>query len=74
MTYISDTLGSIDVSPYIPSWEVPEEYTGAMYSAANRVGSGVGYILDTPGLHYVKHGVNEVYQQVCVCVWVFWAF
>ncbi|RUS87829.1 hypothetical protein EGW08_004428 [Elysia chlorotica] len=63
MTYISDNLAKLDVSPYMPSWKVPEEYTSAIYNAAGQVGSGVDYVLEAPGLHYVKHGVNEVYQQ-----------
>ncbi|GFS10552.1 microsomal triglyceride transfer protein large subunit [Elysia marginata] len=63
VTYISDRLNAIDVSSYIPSLEIPEDYTNAIYNVHNAINTKVGHMLDAPGLRYVKGGLNEVYQQ-----------
>ena len=64
VTYISDRLNAVDLSSYVPSLEIPEKYTNAMYNVHNAINTRVGHMLDAPGLHYVKGGLNEVYQQV----------
>ncbi|GFS05085.1 apolipophorin long isoform [Elysia marginata] len=63
MNYVSDTLGDIDMSAYIPSWEMPEEYSSAIYTAADHIGSGVDMVMGAPVLRHVRKGTNELYQQ-----------
>ncbi|GFS01680.1 apolipophorin [Elysia marginata] len=62
-SYVSDALGDVDVTSYVPSWEIPEEYSSALYSAVGHVGSGVSMMMDVPGLRHVKRGAHELYQQ-----------
>ncbi|GFO07614.1 beta-1,3-glucan-binding protein [Plakobranchus ocellatus] len=63
VTYISDSLNNMDVSPYIPSFEIPEEYTNAIYNVHDAINSRLGDMMDAPGLRHVQGGMNEVYQQ-----------
>jgi len=65
--YIADRLSevkNVDISPYITSIEVPEEYSNAIYSARDSAVSGMKDLWERPEMNMVRGNLNKVYQQV----------
>ncbi|XP_012935328.2 uncharacterized protein LOC101854071 [Aplysia californica] len=54
---------NVDISPYITSIELPEEYSNAIYSARDSAVSGMKDLWERPEIDIVRGNLNKVYQQ-----------
>ncbi|XP_012938713.2 uncharacterized protein LOC101848113 [Aplysia californica] len=64
--YIANKLAkvkNIDISPYVTSFEMPEEYSNAIYSVRDSAVSGMKDLWERPEIDMVRGNLNEVYQQ-----------
>ncbi|XP_012938168.2 uncharacterized protein LOC106011799 [Aplysia californica] len=61
--YISNRVKNVDISPYITSFEMPEEYSNAIAGARSSAISGLKTLWERPEIDGVRSELNSVYQK-----------
>merc|ERR1711970_1321103 len=54
---------NVNIAPYVASFDIPEEYTNAIYGARDEINTQLNNFIEGSEIKYVKSGMNEVYQQ-----------